>query len=81
MNWEALPLTLRMADIAAIYAISIRTVRDKVERGDEDIPRPNFVRPYRWRRDEVRRHYERHTVRDQRDAIAKAKREALKAVS
>lgn len=73
-DWRELPLTLRMRDIAAIYGLHERTVRTKVERGDEDIPRPNFLRPYRWRKSDVQAHYEGHSVRDQRRAIAEAKR-------
>lgn len=79
-SWNDLPLTLRMQDIAGIYGINVWTVRKKVERGDEDVPRPAFARPYRWRREDVRKHYEGHSIGEQRKAIARAKREQLKAV-
>lgn len=78
-SFDQLPLTLRMAHIAALYDLCIDTVRDKVEQGDTvAIPRPSFVRPYRWRKADVQRHYDHASVSDQRQAIAQQRRAKLK---
>lgn len=70
-DWSQLPLTLRMTHIAAIYDLHIKTVRNKVERHAIDIPQPAFIRPYRWRRDDVRAHFEAQRVAVQRREIAR----------
>lgn len=65
-DWNELPLTLRMKDIAAIYDLAEKTVRRRVEQRDPSIPRPNFIQPYRWRKADVRRHYETASLEEQR---------------
>jgi hypothetical protein len=71
-DWSELPLTLHMRHIAAIYALHEKTVRSKVEKADPSIPRPAFLRPYRWRKSDVRKHYEEWSVAQHRRAIAKS---------
>lgn len=79
-DWSDLPLTLRMADVAAIYSLSLKTVRRCIERNDPSVPRPNFLNPYRWRRQDVRQHYDRITLEEQRRARAIAQRDKLQRV-
>lgn len=71
-DWSQLPLTLRVHDVAAVYDLHPRVVRDKVARGDADVPQPNFVRPMRWRRSDVRRHYHAHSMVKQRRELLRS---------
>jgi hypothetical protein len=47
-----LPLVLLLPDIAAVYRISIPTIRRRIQNGTFS-PRPWDTYPYRWRRDDV----------------------------
>lgn len=71
-NWAQVPLTLRVDDVAAVYDLHPRVVRDKVARGDADVPQPNFVRPMRWRRVDVQRHFHAHSMVRQRRSLLKS---------
>jgi hypothetical protein len=58
-EWDSLPLTLRAQHIAAIYGLSLYQVRALVRRGDRSqIPAPAFISPNRWRKADVRKHFE-----------------------
>lgn len=71
MTWNDFPLTLNMHQVAEIYGLHVKTVRRHVESGSSQIPVPNFIRPYRWRRDDVERHWRMARVSDQRRALLK----------
>ncbi len=57
-DWAQLPLLMRLREVTSLYGVDPTAFRRKVERGDSDVPQPNFLRPMRRRRDDVRRHYE-----------------------
>jgi hypothetical protein len=66
-DWSQLPLTLTVDHVAKLYQVSPWTVREKVrERRSAQIPRPDMLDPMRWKRDTVKRHYERVSVAEQR---------------
>jgi len=71
-DWSGLPLTLTAHHIAAIYGLHVKTVRVKAAAGDPGLPLPAFDKPWRWRRDDVRRHYETASV----EGIRRARHDA-----
>jgi len=71
-DWSALPLVLDAHDIAGLYRLHAKTVRAKAAAGDPGLPAPALDRPWRWRREDVRRHFETVTV----DGIRRARRQA-----
>ena len=74
-DWDQLPLTLRAQHLAATYDLSLYRVRALMRKGDTtQIPRPAFISPARWRKSDVRRHYERADPVEQRLARVKARR-------
>lgn len=77
-SWDTLDLILRAQDLAAIYGLSLDQVRRLVRKGDTtQIPRPAFISPNRWRREDVRRHFERAEPVEQRAARAREKFQAV----
>jgi hypothetical protein len=54
---EALPVTLRVEHIAAIYGNKIATVYELIRLGSDKIPMPFLSRPYRFRKTDVIKHY------------------------
>jgi hypothetical protein len=52
VNLATLPVILKLRDMAAIYRVSERTIRDKAQR-NEFRPIPFDKYPFRWRRDDV----------------------------
>lgn len=57
-DWTGLPLTLTAHHLAAIYGLHLKTVRTKAAQGDPGLPAPAFDHPWRWRKADVKRHYE-----------------------
>jgi hypothetical protein len=55
----ALPVILLLPDIAAVYRLSISTIRRRIQNGTFS-PRPWETYPYRWRRDDVAADLNRH---------------------
>ena len=54
VNVHDLPVVLKIADMAAIYRVSERTIRRQLEAGAfRPLPREKY--PYRWYRDDVAR--------------------------
>jgi len=51
-NLDQLPLTLTLTEIAAVYRVSVSTIRRKLQNGTFR-PRPFERYPYRWKRDDV----------------------------
>jgi hypothetical protein len=52
INLLVLPVFLTIEDIAVIYRLSVRTIRDYLQRGEfRPLPREKY--PYRWHRDDV----------------------------
>jgi hypothetical protein len=49
---DALPLTLTLSELAALYRLSAATVRRQVQQGTFPVP-PWAKYPYRWRREDV----------------------------
>jgi hypothetical protein len=48
----SLPLILLLPDIAAVYRLSVSTIRRRLQNGTFS-PRPWETYPYRWRREDV----------------------------
>lgn len=65
-EWTSLPLTLDAKHVAAIYGFEWRTVLRKV--GSREVPMPFADRPYRWRKADVKAHYERMSLHGTRRA-------------
>jgi hypothetical protein len=76
MTWDDYPLTLTMRQVAEIFGINEQTVRKRVVRCSPLIPPPSFIRPYAWRREDVKRFYETASVEGLRRAIAQHERSA-----
>lgn len=51
------PPTLRCEHVAELYGYTLLTARKLAQRRSPKIPTPCAARPYRFRRDDVRRHY------------------------
>jgi hypothetical protein len=64
-NWDQLPILIRLSQLAELYDLNETTVRKKVESGDPSIPLPAFLHPYRWRKADVIRHLEKHSIVEQ----------------
>lgn len=63
-DWAALPITLNAHHVAAIYGFEWRTVLRKI--GSGEVAAPFADKPWRWRKADVKAHYERlslHTTR------------------
>jgi hypothetical protein len=57
---------LRIADVAARYSVSVKTVRRALVRRDGTIAPPCMERPWRWREADVERHLQTMSVSFQR---------------
>ncbi len=64
-TWADVPLMFRVRQDAALMDISYDTARHQVSRGLCEVP-PALVKPYRWRKEDVRRYIETSTVVDDR---------------
>lgn len=71
-SWDAVPLTVSLKQVAALYDLHWKTAQVKVRRGDASLPRPFLDRPYRFRKSDVKAHYERVNLADVRRARATA---------
>jgi hypothetical protein len=58
-DWKAYPGLLTAHDISAIYGYTVNTVRKMWQQRNPKVPTPCVVRPYKVRREDARRHYER----------------------
>lgn len=70
--WDQLPLTVTAKYVAQLYSLHPRTLYLKLKQGSSDVPQPAFLRPIRWRRDDVRKHFENHSIVKQRAELARA---------
>jgi len=81
ISWDRYPITLRVPHLCEIYGgLKPDTLRRAILRGDPSLPLPFMDRPWRWRKAEVQRHYNRLTLRDVRNARATLRREMREAV-
>jgi len=48
----SLPVILLLPDLAAVYRVSVATIRRRLQNGTFS-PRPWDTYPYRWRRDDI----------------------------
>jgi hypothetical protein len=58
-EWASFPRMLRCNDLARIYPYTLLTIRKMAQRRNPKIPTPCGTRPFVFRRDDVKRHYER----------------------
>jgi hypothetical protein len=66
-DWSQLPITLDAHQVAAVYGFkSWRTACRKI--GTREIAQPFADRPHRWRKSDVKAHYERLTLHGTRRA-------------
>lgn len=60
VDWSAYKPMLRCDDLATIYtAYKLSTIRKMAQKRSAKIPTPCGSRPFVFRRDDVKRHYER----------------------
>ena len=62
IDWRDYPPMLRCDDVAPLYGYTLLTTRKLAQRRSSKVPTPCGNRPLRFRRDDVRRHYERLAV-------------------
>lgn len=58
-DWRQFKLMLTCDDLTRIYPYTLRTIRNMAAARNPKIPTPCGSRPFVFRRDDVRRHYER----------------------
>lgn len=58
-DWRSMKPMMRCEDLTAIYDYTLLTIRKMVQQRNPKVPTPCSARPYRFRREDVRRHYER----------------------
>ena len=78
-TFDKYPPTMLAVHVAELYAMKPDTLRRAVRVGDPSVPPPFMDKPWRWRKSEVQRHYNRLTLRDVRQARAQLRREAREA--
>jgi predicted DNA-binding transcriptional regulator AlpA len=71
-DWTREPILMRYRRVAAILAIHPRTLYHRVRRGDRSVPQPAYLRPMRWRREDVQQHIETHSIVQQRADLVRA---------
>lgn len=59
VNWSALKPLLRCDDLTRIYPYTLLSIRKMAQRRSAKIPTPCGRRPFVFRRDDVKRHFER----------------------
>ena len=59
INWREFKPLLKCDDLTRIYPYSLRTIRNMAAQRNKKIPTPCQTRPFVFRRDDVKRHYER----------------------
>jgi len=65
-DWSQVPITLDAHQVGAVYGLAWRTVLRKI--GTREIAQPFADAPYRWRKSDVKAHYERLTLHGTRRA-------------
>jgi hypothetical protein len=58
-DWKQFPPMLRCDDLTRIYPYTLLTIRKMVQHRNRKVPTPCGRRPFVFRRDDVKRHYER----------------------
>lgn len=59
INWSSYKPLMRCEDLTAIYPYTLLTIRKMAQTRNPKIPTPCGSRPFVFRRDDVRRHFER----------------------
>lgn len=58
-DWRAYPPLLDAHHISAIYGFTVKTVRKMWQTRNPKVPTPCMSRPYKVRRDDAKRHFDR----------------------
>jgi hypothetical protein len=58
-EWRTFPAMLRCDDLTKIYPYTLQTIRKFAQKRNPKIPTPCGTRPFVFRREDVRRHFER----------------------
>lgn len=58
LEWKAFPPLMRCDDLTKIYPYTLMGIRKLVQRRSRKVPTPCGKRPFVFRRDDVRRHFE-----------------------
>lgn len=59
VNWSAYQPLMRCEDLTTIYPYTLLTIRKMAQQRNRKIPTPCAVRPFLFRREDVKRHFER----------------------
>lgn len=59
IDWREFKPLLKCDDLTRIYPFTLRTIRNMAASRSPKIPTPCGKRPFIFRRDDVKRHYER----------------------
>lgn len=59
VNWSEFKPLLRCDDLTRIYPYTLLTIRKMAQQRNPKIPTPCASRPFLFRRDDVKRHFER----------------------
>lgn len=62
INWNAYPATMRAEHIADLYNRKVGGVKKAAQQRSRKIPTPCETRPWGWKRDDVKRHFERRAA-------------------
>lgn len=58
-EWSSYPPLMTCVHLASIYPYTVRTIRNMAAARNPKIPTPCGVRPFVFRRDDVKRHFDR----------------------
>ena len=59
VDWSLYKPLLRCDDLATIYPYALATIRKMAQKRNPKIPTPCGTRPFVFRKDDVRRHFDR----------------------
>lgn len=59
VDWRLYKPLMKCDDLATIYPYSILTIKKMAQQRNPKIPTPCAVRPFLFRREDVKRHFER----------------------
>lgn len=59
VDWRSYRPLMKCDDLATIYPYSLRTIRNMAAARSAKIPTPCGARPFVFRREDVKRHFER----------------------
>lgn len=59
VNWSSFKPVLKCDDLTRIYPYTLQSIRKMAQRRSRKIPVPCGTRPFVFRLDDVKRHYER----------------------